>query len=1169
MSASHYNKESMPEISANIVLAATPSYYFSNASIGDLLIYGMNGTDQKILMGTKSNGDSLITLGQTSVVMNAPITIGDATGNVRVSALNSNLVVDGSVLPGMPGLSLGSADAPFETARIDGRIITSNLDAYGKSSFSNDVYVSSGDLTVTNAAHVLGAFDVGGASVLSGTTTVGGTFTSKDHAVFSSNLTVLGSLNVTTVSYAYSNVTVFSSETINSNLTVMGETDVDGKTTLRDTLTVTGVTTLSDAALLSSTLSVMGSATLSNGATVYGATRMEGDTTVMGVASLSNAAFLSSNLTVVGITTLSNDTTVYGAATVNGASLFNGTATTLGVLTASNLAVFDSNVRVRDELAVDGEATLNSSLTLYGALVASNVATFASDVTVAGTTTLYGQTTLSNASAHSLTVTSGPTTLGVTSLGDTTVNGTLNMTGGLTLNGATNMSNNLSVSSNLTVGGTATIDGATLVNSSVRVTSNLNVEGSATVNSNVSVLGQLTVQNATALVSTLDVSSNVTLMQAVAVGGSLTVASNVNVAQVLTTSNAVMTGPVTMSDTMALTGTMAVYGASTLSNALTVVGLTDLRSNLSVGGTTTLSDSLTVVGSTLALGPVSLSNDMSTSCNVAIEGSARVYQQLRADRAVVDSNLSAGTLTVLGGSVLSNGVTVDGTALITGSVSMSNDVRVKGDVFAGCNLDVANLTTTLALNATYASNQMLSVSSNATVMGVFTASNNAFFASNLTVLGDLDVRKLTFLYSNVTIFDNEEVRSNLSVDGMLSASNDVNFSAPLTLRGSNSTLTFANEVGSSRLVGFSNRLGVNTGADSNPMFTLDINGDINFTGEIYKNGAIFSGWNSNAYGNYINSNAAFRGPATEEDAVLIYSTSNENKSFAMSNDGGKAVLYSLSNCFGIGAQPAAGSLVPTFTQVLLQVAGDAVVSANAYVASNLLVDAFVGVGIHAPAYPVDVQSTMSNVSINCVGKLIASEFSIFSDRRIKTNVQTVDAAACSAIIEGLRVCEYEYIDTRDKGVGRKTGFIAQEVEAVAPECVSTGSEFVPNVNAALQVLSWTDDGAIALAATDEAATAALSTPGLEVRCRGMSGRKIMAKVAEGGATEGGQLRLQADTHVPEDDRSHLFVVGTRVDDFKMLNQERINAIAVAALQAYKDRLVVLEKTVAGLVAARA
>jgi ribosomal protein S12 len=55
-------------------------------------------------------------------------------------------------------------------------------------------------------------------------------------------------------------------------------------------------------------------------------------------------------------------------------------------------------------------------------------------------------------------------------------------------------------------------------------------------------------------------------------------------------------------------------------------------------------------------------------------------------------------------------------------------------------------------------------------------------------------------------------------------------------------------------------------------------------------------------------------------------------------------------------------------------------------------------------------------------------------------------------------------------------------------------------------------------------------------------------------TDSGLLKIRASIH----DDEEILIVGTRVDDFKMVRYDQIGAIMVAALQQYGDRIRKLE-----------
>lgn len=73
-------------------------------------------------------------------------------------------------------------------------------------------------------------------------------------------------------------------------------------------------------------------------------------------------------------------------------------------------------------------------------------------------------------------------------------------------------------------------------------------------------------------------------------------------------------------------------------------------------------------------------------------------------------------------------------------------------------------------------------------------------------------------------------------------------------------------------------------------------------------------------------------------------------------------------------------------------------------------------------------------------------FAAPSDIRLKSDIQDADGAVALARIEALRVREYEMFNSFAKktSLGRKKGFIAQEVEQVFPEAVTLTSPTIPD-----------------------------------------------------------------------------------------------------------------------------
>ncbi len=70
---------------------------------------------------------------------------------------------------------------------------------------------------------------------------------------------------------------------------------------------------------------------------------------------------------------------------------------------------------------------------------------------------------------------------------------------------------------------------------------------------------------------------------------------------------------------------------------------------------------------------------------------------------------------------------------------------------------------------------------------------------------------------------------------------------------------------------------------------------------------------------------------------------------------------------------------------------------------------------------------------------------IYSDKRIKNNIQTIDDNQALLDFRKLNPCTYSYVDKIKRGNSTVYGFIAQEVEEVLPYACDTQIETVPNI----------------------------------------------------------------------------------------------------------------------------
>ena len=147
--------------------------------------------------------------------------------------------------------------------------------------------------------------------------------------------------------------------------------------------------------------------------------------------------------------------------------------------------------------------------------------------------------------------------------------------------------------------------------------------------------------------------------------------------------------------------------------------------------------------------------------------------------------------------------------------------------------------------------------------------------SNVNISGILSVSNVEYITSNITIYNSEVINSNLTVLNIITSSTLSNtgnmysstfsnlsglstssiVSTTLSNTGGLSTgalavasnISFSNSTGTSTIYSVGANLGV---GKSNPAYTLDVIGNINFTGALTSNGVAFSGGGSSPWSNW-------------------------------------------------------------------------------------------------------------------------------------------------------------------------------------------------------------------------------------------------------------------------------------------------------------------------------
>ncbi|WP_119056913.1 ESPR-type extended signal peptide-containing protein [Acinetobacter baumannii] len=294
---------------------------------------------------------------------------------------------------------------------------------------------------------------------------------------------VLAGNNIT-VTPSGTDFVVATTDDVSLNKVTVGSVELD-KTT--NTVKVGTNTTLSTAGLdtdglvKTGTLTTTGSATIGNGLTVAdGATSLK-NTNIAGTLTTTGNTTVGGTLEVTGATTLSNVTTTGSATigsglTVNGATTLNNTLNVVGNTTLSNVTTTGS-AKIGNGLTVEAGTTALRNTTVGGTLGVTGATTLNNTLNVVGNTTLSNVTTTGSAKiGNGLTVEAG-----TTALRNTTVGGTLGVTGATTLS-------NVTTTGSATIGSDLTVNGATALKNT-NIAGTLTTTGDTTVGDTLNVNG--------------------------------------------------------------------------------------------------------------------------------------------------------------------------------------------------------------------------------------------------------------------------------------------------------------------------------------------------------------------------------------------------------------------------------------------------------------------------------------------------------------------------------------------------------------------------------------------------------------------------------------------------------------------------------------------------------
>jgi hypothetical protein len=221
----------------------------------------------------------------------------------------------------------------------------------------------------------------------------------------------------------------------------------------------------------------------------------------------------------------------------------------------------------------------------------------------------------------------------------------------------------------------------------------------------------------------------------------------------------------------------------------------------------------------------------------------------------------------------------------------------------------------------------------------------------------------------------------------------------------------------------------------------------------------------------------------------------------------------------------------------------------------------VGIGTTSPEVPLHVASSVvqyvnvygylsqggssgsygayTNISYSIMAdqRIRAPEFNAISDVRIKKGITSLNTTNQLSDLNRLRVVDYSYIDQLANGNKNKTGFIAQEVEAVNAQFVNHSTDFIPSVFALAKSASL--DKELMTVSTEKSHGFA---KGDIVKFFAEGKKEVIKTIDE--VNDANSFSVIGWTEATD----NVFIYGKKISDFRAIDFDQITALSVGAIQ---------------------
>lgn len=290
----------------------------------------------------------------------------------------------------------------------------------------------------------------------------------------------------------------------------------------------------------------------------------------------------------------------------------------------------------------------------------------------------------------------------------------------------------------------------------------------------------------------INTSNSITSNSILSVNGNVTVSSNITTQDFIVSSNATISND------------LYVIGDTTINGSVTATSNLSIYNDLDIFGTTRARNSMIINGGlVIKLNSQSTSNNQQTS-NISSEVT------LSNDLRILEDGIIQGTLDVNSNVTFCNNLTV------LGSVSFRSNLNIQGHTIF-TSFDVSN---------------DIIVNGNTTIQSALIVNSNAIIGKDSILVGNVTTMSNVTLgaspTSNVLTFNGRATLTASTPSTTISALN-------INQQGQGPIFTVQKNAATKLTITNDGYLGVNT---SNPSKSLEVNGDVNFIGDIYQNNTL-------------------------------------------------------------------------------------------------------------------------------------------------------------------------------------------------------------------------------------------------------------------------------------------------------------------------------------------